>query len=102
MACAISWVARRTGGDLAALWVIRGAGSYGALLAGAVARAGYQVIEAPQVYAPARRGAGKSDALDSAAIAAGALPLDEAHLRIPRQDNGILLPCPSWSPPESK
>ncbi len=34
---AIAWVARRTGADLAALWVIEGAASYGAILAGAVA-----------------------------------------------------------------
>ena len=86
---AISWAARRTGGDLEALWVIEGTGSYGALLAGTVVRAGYQVIEAPRVYARARRGAGKSDRLDAAAIAAAALPLDEGQLRIPRQDDGI-------------
>jgi hypothetical protein len=86
---AIAWAARRTGGDLGALWVIEGTGSYGALLTGIVGRARYRVVEAPRAYAPARRGAGKSDPLDAAAIAAAALPLDEAHLRIPRQDDGI-------------
>lgn len=86
---AIAWAARRTGGDLGVLWVIEGAGSYGALLAGTVTRAGYGVVEAPRVYSRARRGAGKSDPLDAAAIAAAVLPLDEAHLRIPRQDDGI-------------
>jgi transposase len=86
---AIAWAARRTGGDLSALWVIEGAGSYGALLAGTLARSGYRVVEAPRAYAPARQGAGKSDPLDAAAIAAATLPLDEAHLRIPRQDDGI-------------
>lgn len=86
---AIAWAARRTGGDLGALWVIEGTASYGALLTGTVGRAGYRVVEAPRAYAPARRGAGKSDPLDAAAIAAAALPLDEAHLRIPRQDDGI-------------
>lgn len=40
---AIDWVARRTDGDLAALWVIEGAGSYGAILAGAVGAASYEV-----------------------------------------------------------
>lgn len=88
---AIAWAARHTGGDLGTLWIIEGAGSYGALLAGTVARAGYRVAEAPRVtaYAPARRGTGKSDPLDAAAIAAAALPLEEAHLRTPRQDEGV-------------
>ncbi|NMR28132.1 IS110 family transposase [Crystallibacter degradans] len=88
---AIAWAARRTGGDLEALWVIEGTGSYGALLAGTVIRAGYRVVEAPRVraYATARHGAGKSDPLDAAAIAAAALPLKESHLRIPRQDEGV-------------
>jgi transposase len=40
---AIAWVARRTGADLDALWVIEGAASYGALLAGAAGGEGYQV-----------------------------------------------------------
>lgn len=82
-------MARRTGGNPGALWVIEGTGSYGALLAGTAARADYQVLEAPRVYAPARRSAGKSDPLDSTTIAAAALPLEEAQLRIPRQDDGI-------------
>ncbi|WP_218713814.1 IS110 family transposase [Arthrobacter sp. BF1] len=86
---AIAWVARRTQGDTDTLWVIEGVGSYGALLAGAVARTGYRVVEAPRTYAPARRGAGKSDPLDAAAIAAAALPLEEKNLRNPRQDDGI-------------
>lgn len=87
---AIAWAARRTGGDLASLWVIEGTGSYGALLAGTVARDGYEVIEAPRVaaYAPARSGAGKSDPLDAAAIATASLPLERAKLRIPRHDQG--------------
>ena len=55
----------------------------------AIAWAAYRVVEAPRAYAPARRGTGKSDPLNAAAIAAAALPLDEAHLRIPRQDDGI-------------
>lgn len=88
---AFAWAARRTGGDLGALWVIEGTGSYGALLAGTVIRSGYRVVEAPRVrsYATARRGAGKSDPLDAAAIAAAALPLEESQLRIPRQDEGV-------------
>lgn len=86
---AILWVARRTQGEADTLWVIEGVGSYGALLAGTVSRAGYRVVEAPRTYAPARRGAGKSDPLDAAAIAASALPLEESNLRNPRQDDGI-------------
>lgn len=50
---AIAWAARRTDGDLAALWVIEGAGSYGAILAGAVGAAGYEVVEAPRMDARA-------------------------------------------------
>ncbi len=37
---ALAWVARRTDGDLAVLWVIEGVATYGARLAAAVARAG--------------------------------------------------------------
>ena len=63
----------------------------GALLAGTVARASYRVVEAPRVraYASARRGAGKSDPLDAAAIAASVLVLEQSQLRNPRQDDGI-------------
>ena len=86
---AILWAARRTEGDADTLWVIEGVGSYGALLAGAVSRAGYRVVEAPRSYVPVRRGAGKSAPLDAAAIAAAALPLEESNLRNPRQDDGI-------------
>lgn len=86
---AIAWVARRTQVDTDTLWVIDGVGSYGALLAGAVSRTGYRVVEAPRTYAPARRSAGKSDPLDAASIAVAALPLEERNLRNPRQDDGI-------------
>jgi hypothetical protein len=58
MARAIAWVARRTGGDLAALWVIECAATYGAQFAHAVAEAGYQVLEAPRMNAGAHRGVG--------------------------------------------
>jgi transposase len=85
---AIAWASRRTGGDLDTLWVVEGTGNYGALLAGTVARDGYEVIEAPRVtaYASARSRAGKSDPLDAAAIAAASLPLEHTKLRIPRHD----------------
>lgn len=88
---AIAWASRRTGGDLEALWVIEGTGSYGALLSGTVARTGYRVVEAPRVraYASARRGAGKSDPLDAAAIATSVLVLEQSQLRNPRHDDGV-------------
>lgn len=86
---AIDWAARRTGGDLATLWAIEGTGSYGALLAGTVAAAGYQVVEAPSGYVRHRGASGKSDALDAAAIATAVLPLEDDQLRVPRQNEGI-------------
>jgi transposase len=86
---AIAWVARLTGADLAALWVIEGAASYGALLAGAVGAAGYPVVEAARMDARAHHGVGKSDALDAHRIAAAVLPLDKQQLRRPRLNDGV-------------
>jgi transposase len=86
---AIAWVARRTGADLGTLWVIEGAASYGALLAGAVGAAGYQVAEAARMDARAHHGLGKSDPLDAHRIAAAVLPLREQQLRRPRLNDGI-------------
>ena len=84
---AIAWVARHTGADLGTLWVIEGAASYGALLAGAVGAAGYPVAEAARM--DARHGAGKSDPLDAHRIAAAVLPLEEQQLRQPRLNEGV-------------
>lgn len=89
LARAASWVARRTGGDLEALWVIEGTGTYGARLARVVADAGYEVADAPRMSARANRGIGKSDPLDARRIAAAALPLDVTQLRHPRADDGV-------------
>jgi transposase len=86
---AIAWVARRTGADLGTLWVIEGAASYGALLAGAVGAAGYHVAEAARMDARAHHGVGKSDPLDAQRIAAAVLPLQEQQLRRPRLNDGI-------------
>ncbi len=44
---ALAWIARRTQADADTLWVIEGAASYGAILAGTVAAHGYPVAEAP-------------------------------------------------------
>jgi transposase len=86
---AIAWVARRTEADLATLWVIEGAASYGAVLAGAVAAAGYQVAEATRVDTLPRRGIGKSDPLDANRIASAVLALEERQLRRPRLNQGV-------------
>lgn len=86
---AIAWVARLTGADLTVLWVIEGAASYGALLAGAVGAAGYEVAEAARMDTRARHGVGKSDPLDAHRIAAVVLALDEQHLRQPRLNEGV-------------
>lgn len=88
MARAISWAGRRTGGDLAALWVIEGVATYGAGIAAAVDRAGYDVVEAARMNARANRGQGKSDPLDAHRIATTVLPLDTAQLRQPRLAEG--------------
>lgn len=84
----MAWAARRTGGDLDALWVIEGIGSYGAQLAATVASAGYQVAEAPRMNPAAHHGIGKSDSLDAHRIATAVLPLDVVDLRRPRADDG--------------
>lgn len=89
MARAIAWVGRRTGGDMATLWVVEGVGSYGARLAAVVAQSGYQAVEAARMDARGNRGVGKSDPLDARRIAAAVLPLEVDHLRIPRRDEGV-------------
>lgn len=86
---AMAWIARRTEADADTLWVIEGAASYGAILAGTVAAHGYMVAEAPGIDAKKRHGVGKSDAMDAHQIAAAALPLTEKKLRRPRLNDGI-------------
>lgn len=86
---AIQWVARRTEADADTLWVIEGAASYGAILAGTVAAHGYMVAEAPRMDVKSRRGVGKSDAMDAHQIAAATLPLPADKLRLPRLNDGI-------------
>jgi transposase len=76
MTRAADWVGRRTGGDLAALWVIECVGSYGARLASIVTQMGYQAVESARMNARANRGVGKSDPLDARRIAASVLPLE--------------------------
>lgn len=86
---AMAWAGRRTDGDLDSLWVVEGAASYGAVLTGHIAAAGYSVVEAGRMDARARFGVGKSDELDSRRIAASVLPLDVDQLRWPRQGAGV-------------
>ena len=86
---AIDWVARRTDADADTPWVIEGAASYGAVLAGTVATHGFPVAEAPRMDAKKRRGVGKSDALDAHQIAMSTLPLPVEKLRRPRLHEGI-------------
>lgn len=86
---ALAWVARQTNGDLNTLWVIEGVASYGAVLAGAIAAMGYQVVEAARMDARTHHGVGTSDELDSQRIAQAVLSLHEEDLRHPRLDQGI-------------
>ncbi|WP_344322297.1 IS110 family transposase, partial [Citricoccus zhacaiensis] len=86
---AISWVGRRTDADADTLWVIEGAASYGAILAGTVTTHGYPVAEAPRMDAGKRRGVGKSDALDAHQIAAATLGLPVQQLSRPRLGHGV-------------
>lgn len=86
---AISWASRRTGGVAGALWVIEGAGSYGAQLARNATDTGYRVVEAARMNHADRHGVGKSDPLDARCIAAAVLPLQTEQLRIPRRDEGV-------------
>ncbi len=88
LARAIAWAARRTGGDLAALWVVEGTGTYGARLTRTAADGGYTVVEAARMNARAHRGVGKSDPLDARRIAQAVLPLEVTELRTPRSDDG--------------
>ena len=86
---AIAWVARRTGADLSALWVIEDSASYGAILAGSAAAEGYPVVEATRMDALAHRGVGKSDELDAQKIARAVVPPESKQSRRPRQDDGV-------------
>ena len=88
MSRALAWVGRRTDGDVGRLCTVEGIGSYGARLARAVTAAGYDVAEAPRMNARARRGIGKSDPLDAAAIGTAVPALEESQLRAPRRDEG--------------
>lgn len=85
---ALSWIGRRTDGDLATLIVVEGAASYGTRIASGATRAGYLVVEAPLATPRTFHAQGKSDTLDSHRIAASVLALEPEQLRYPRLDTG--------------
>lgn len=86
---AVTWVGKRTGGDLAVLWVIEGCASYGANIARQAVAVGFDVAEAPRYDTAGRRGVvGKTDPLDAERIARATLPLTDSQLRRPREDSG--------------
>src|SRR5699024_4011705 len=95
LARTIAWVGRRSGEDLASLWVIEGVASYGAGLAATVARDGYEVVEAARMNARGNRGLGKSDPLDAHRIAAAVLPWTPASCVGRAWPRARGLPCAS-------
>lgn len=86
---AVAWAAERCEGNLAALWVIEGIGSYGARLARVATDAGYAVVEAATIDRHRRHAVGKSDTVDAQLIAESVLALEATTLRRPRRDDGI-------------
>lgn len=86
---AMTWVGRHTSGDLSTLWVIEGAASYGAILAGTVSTQGYEVVEAPWMNPKNHHGLGKSDPLDAARIGTAVLNLTGEQLRKPQLSDGV-------------
>lgn len=79
-----SWLQQRLG-EHAALIVVEGTGSFGAILTGQLQTAGLQVVEAARMPASDRRGSGKNDELDATRIARGVLGLPVTALRVPRE-----------------
>jgi transposase len=65
---------------------IEGSRSYGIGLSRALTAAGLQIVEAEQPQRSARRGKGKSDAIDAHLAVMAALRLDASRLPAPRVD----------------
>lgn len=80
---ALSWRQRHIG-DRTVLLVVEGTGSYGAVLTDRLTTSGFTVAEAPRVHSGSRRGVGKSDGLDAAAIAHSVRGVPADQLRWPR------------------
>ena len=88
LARAAAWAGRRVGREQA-LYVVEGAGSYGAALTRLLAGHGLPVVEPSAMPKGQHRGKGKSDPLDAARIARSVAGVDLAELREPREDGGI-------------
>ena len=78
------WLTRRVGAR-AALVVVEGTGSFGAILTVGLQAAGRHVVEAARMPATDRRGTGKSDDLDATRIARAVLGSPLGTLRVPRE-----------------
>ena len=89
LARAIAWVGRRTGGDLATLWVIEGIGTYGARLACGRSRSGYSLSRRPG-WTPAPTAALASPTPSTpAASLQRSCRSSSIELRSPRRDEGV-------------
>ncbi|MCI4061296.1 hypothetical protein MRQ36_01380 [Micromonospora sp. R77] len=80
---AVGWIQRHTQ-QAPALIVIDGAGSYGVTFTEQLIAAGLTVAEAPDVPSSTRRRRGKSDAVETVAMAQAARSSDVHHLCWPR------------------
>jgi len=78
------WLTRRVGAR-AALVVVEGTGSFGAILTVGLQAAGRHIVEAARMPATDRRGTGKSDDLDATRIARAVLGSPLGTLRVPRE-----------------
>jgi transposase len=81
----VGWIGEHTPGPRVVV-AVEGTRSYGAGLARALAEAGLTVIECEQPTRAARRGKGKSDAIDAHLAVLSALRLDADRLPAPRAD----------------
>ena len=81
----LAWIAEHTPGPRLVV-AIEGTRSYGIGVARALTTAGLTVIEGEQPNRKARRGRGKSDAIDAHHAVLTALALDAARLPTPRAD----------------
>lgn len=82
---AVAWIAEHAPGPRVVV-AVEGTRSYGVGLARALTEAGLTVIECEQPTRSARRGRGKSDAIDAHLAVRWALELDAAKLPTPRAD----------------
>src|SRR3954447_17585949 len=82
---AVAWIAEQAPGPRVVV-AVEGTRSYGVGLARALTEAGLTVIECEQPTRSARRGRGKSDAIDAHLAVRWALELDAAKLPTPRAD----------------